>query len=258
MSRCLRYRNPEVCEYLASQYIAGHMTARVRRRLQALLMTTPELDRAVARWADCFVEVHEHLPPTTVSATDHDSTWQQIEQQLNVNLNNVDKPSSNSFWDQLLLWRITTGIGALASFTLAWVLWLSVPTVLAPTPTLSGPSYLANMTLHGDSADNIQFVISAYKKNDSLPVSRLHVQWSKEHAQQTNSELHLWAEDKDSGQLTYIGIQPSKDEAWNLTKPSWKAIANSRRLLMTANNQRPTDTNTIFSGLCLQLKAWKT
>ena len=257
MSRCVRYQNPVICEYLASQYVAGQMTPRVRRRLQTLIETTPELDRAIARWADSFVEVHEHLPAIDTTI-DSESTWQHIEDQLNLSSEVNHKSSSPNFWDQLFVWRITTGIGAFASFALAFILWFSVPTTVIQQPLVGGPSYLANMTSHGDNADNIQFVISAYKKNDSMPASRLHVQWSQAHAGQPERELHLWAEDKDSGQLTYIGIQPPKDEAWNLTKPGWKAIANSRRLLMTGNNQVPTDNNTIFSGLCLQLKAWKT
>lgn len=252
MSRCLRYQNPLIYNHLASQYVAGVMSQRVRSRTEALRETTPELDRAIAHWADQFAQLHQQLPEITLSSDASERLWKTIEAEVDIK----EQPSSSAtgLWDNVLAWRLFSGAGALASMVLAIMLVFT-----APQPQVAGPSYLANMAAHGDDAQHqIQFVISAYAKQENTP-SRLHVQWSKDHAGKTpHPPLHLWAEDKDTGKMTYIGMQPPKGQSWDLTKPTWMAVANSRRLLMTTDTQQPTNNNTMFSGFCLQLKQWKT
>lgn len=263
MPRCLRYQNPLIYNHLASQYVAGVMTLRVRLRTERLRQTTPELDRAIAHWADQFSQLHEQLPEATMASDVTDRLWQNIDAEIEQQALQLEKKqqqktnSLSALWDNVIAWRLFSGVGALASMVFAIMLF-----VASPEPSISGPSYLANMVAHSGSdaqnrQENIQFVISAYAKHDDAP-SRLHVQWSKDHAGKTSHPpLHLWAEDRETGKLTYIGVQPPKGENWDLTKPTWTAVANSRRLLMTADAQQPSDNNTLFSGFCLQLKAWK-
>jgi hypothetical protein len=112
------------------------------------------------------------------------------------------------------------------------------------------------MSAYHDAEKEIQFVISVYGKSIDTP-SRLHLQWSQANVTKHPPALHLWAEDKDTLKLSYIGLQPPRDEHWTLTKLKWDAIANSRRLLMTEDKQLPNDKNTLFAGICLQLKKWQ-
>lgn len=258
MSRGLRYRNPIICEYLAGQYVAGVMTARVRSRMEKLLASTPELDRAVAFWADQFSVMHEQLPQALAPAKD---IWQQIDIKIDSQITSVEssgaapqKIEASGWWQNLWLWKSASMAGMVTSLVLAMVLFFPADTSIQPT--WAGASYIAAMSPHNQNKTDIQFVISAYKKQPNKP-SRLHVQWSQRHPEADKTPLHLWAEDKDSGQLTYVGLQPSSNAAWDLTKPSWQAIANSSRLLMTSNSQLPNQQNTIFSGPCVQLAEWK-
>ncbi len=252
MSRCLRYRNAVICDHIAAQYVAGAMSPRVRSRTQTLIKTTPELDRAIARYADDFSVIHQRLPEPTFESSRHNAIWDSIDKATADQTTAISpKESSAGFWDALLVWKVTTGMGALASLVLAFMLFVAVP-----EPTQIGPSYLANMSAHNDPQNTIQFVISAYGANQGNP-SRLHVQWSQEFADKKVPDFHVWAEDKDTGELSYIGSKPPKGTNWDMTKPIWKKVANSSRLLVTADDQRPTAQNTLFSGICLQLKSWK-
>lgn len=254
MSRSLRYQDPVICDYLASQYVAGNMTPRVRRRVEALLITTPELDRAIARWADSFAELHIRLPEPQVSMKTQQDSWKAIEKAIHTETAK-DTKAKSSFWDSLFVWRFTTGGTALASMLMAYMLFIASP--VEQTVVIAGPDYLANMSAQGDSLNNIRFVITAYKKTEQNQASRLHVQWLKGGTRKTDQMLHLWAEDKETKAMTYIGLLPEKADDWSLTKSSWKAVTTSQRLLMTADNKVPSAGNTLFSGLCLQLKAWK-
>ncbi len=258
MSRCLRYQNPVIYNHLAQQYVAGVMTLPVRLRTEALMQQTPELERAAATLADDFAEVHLRLPERHTDSATLDGLWENIDRATTPSGDEIHSGSTESglkyFWDSLLVWKAASGIGAMASLVLAVALFVGSS---HDCPIQTGPSYLANMSAANDQSQDIQFVISAYAKQDDTP-SRLHIQWSKAHAgKKKHPPLHLWAEDKDTLELTYIGLQPAKGEQWDLTKPTWQAVANSRRLFMTADNQQPSTLNTIFSGLCLQLKEWK-
>ncbi|WP_428033893.1 hypothetical protein [Amphritea sp.] len=254
MSRCLRYQNPVICDYLASKYVAGTLTSRVRRRIEALLITTPELDRAIARWADSFAELHIRLPEPEISMAAQQASWTVIEQAIHTETAE-EKKAKVSFWNSLFVWRFTTGGAALASVLMAYMLFTGSP--VEPTVVIAGPDYLANMSAQGDSPDNVRFVITAYKKTEQNERSRLHVQWLKGATRSTDKRLHLWAEDKDTKAMTYIGLLPDNTNDWSLTKSAWKAVTTSQRLLMTADNHPPSASNTLFSGLCLQLNAWK-
>jgi len=254
MSRCLRYQNPVICDYLASKYVAGTLTTRVRRRIETLLITTPELDRAIAQWADSFAEVHIRLPEPELSKADQQASWTVIEKAIHTETAEENKEKV-SFWNSLFVWRFTSGGAALASVLLAYMLLTGSP--VEPTVVIAGPDYLANMSAQGDSPNNVRFVITAYKKTEQNQRSRLHVQWLKGRTRSTDQRLHLWAEDKETKAMTYIGLLPENTNDWNLTKSAWKAVTTSQRLLMTADNQTPSENNTLFSGLCLQLNAWK-
>ncbi len=249
MSSCLRYQNPVIYRYRAAQYVAGNMTQRVRSRIEVLIQSVPELEREISHCADHFSPIHEYLPVQTITPERKEQLWHAIEKQLPQTVGENNQP----WWETVLPWKICSGITAFAALVLAVMLWTGT---VVEQHGLSGPAYLANMSAHDDPAMQTQFVVSAYSKHEDQP-SRLHIQWTKNHAGTHEEKLHIWTEERETGKLSYIGVQPPKGQSWDLTKPKWQAITNSHRLLVTSNNQAPTDNNIIFSGLCLQLKAWK-
>lgn len=240
----LRYRQPEVCDHLAAQYVAGSMTARVRARTETLIESTPELRRAVAFWADQFAELQYQLPESQPVA----DVWQNIAK--------ATKPeNTENWWSKLLqslrFWQSAALIGAVASMALFAVV------VITPVATpQQAPSYMAAMAPHQQAKADVHFVVTAYGKTSNEP-SKLVVQWSKRHPRQVKDRLHLWAEDIQSGELTYLGQEPDPESSWHLTKARWQAVTNSSRLIMTVDQSSPDATNTLFSGQCVQLKSWK-
>lgn len=245
----LRYRHPTICGHLASQYVTGVMTPRVRIRLEKLLSVTPELNRAVAFWSDQMAEIQLELPEHNAS----DGLWSNINKLTPDTKTHSNRKENNSGWKNLLLWQATGIAGMATSIALALILFI---TPLNNIPAVNAaPSYMAAMSKHDDSAETIHFVINVYKKTESTP-SALFVQWSQRQPRETAQPLFLWAEDKDTGELTYIGKEPSKGGAWDLDKPIWLTISNSSRLLVTQDKRLPSQSNTLFSGPCVQLTNW--
>jgi anti-sigma-K factor RskA len=266
MSKHIRYQQPNVCDHLASQYVAGVMTVRVRTRTESLAKKNPRLATAIAYWSDAFVQLQDPLNSYSIKESAGDQvnvrrTWSVIEQRLSdasppkvyIAKDNAKESVINRFVNSLFAWKIIAGGSALASVLMVSVLWLAMS---HPVSTVSGPSYLASMADHSEPSASPQFVISAYAKNIETP-SQLTIQWVKDNKERQHDALHLWAEDKESGALVYIGLQSLTNGSIVLTKPLWDAIANSSRLLMTLNQLQPVEDNIVFSGLCLQLAQWQ-
>lgn len=260
MSRCLRYQHKIVCEHLASQYVMGFMTQRVRRRVETLRQYTPQLNHAIASWSDSASQLAYVLPENEVNSDRVNLVWHSIDSSYKKLQEKPQRKHKISFWQSLSAWRCIAGITSFASLLLVFTLLAGQPQWFPNNKQLVvGPSYLANMLAYNSEEQGVQFVVSAYAKTKDKP-SRLHVQWSKDHIQNHRNDLHLWAEDKQTGNLTYIGQQPkptANADGWSLTKPTWLAVSNSGRLVMTKDANAPNESNILFSGLCLQLKEWR-
>jgi hypothetical protein len=257
MSGSVRYSNPIICNHLASQYVVGVMTPRVRTRVEALRFSVTELDAAIISWSEDFSQIHTNLPEKTPLS----STWSRIAAQI------ADATKTGaikaSWWSNLNFWRLTGISATVASFALLLMLLVLPIQSKNPTPLISGsPSYVAVMSpsqpkLKGEKeVGNIRFVINVYQKTETTP-SRLFVQWSERQPRSNQASMYLWAKDFDTGELTYVGVEPSGEEPWKLTKTTWGAVANSSVLFFTADSKKPTAQNTLYSGPCIQLGSWK-
>ncbi len=71
----MNYLRPELLDKLAGEYVLGTMTARTRRRFQALLRASPLAQRAVQVWEQRLSPLALSVPPQTPSA----ATWAAIE-----------------------------------------------------------------------------------------------------------------------------------------------------------------------------------
>ncbi len=251
MSECLRYQHPEVCEHLAAQYVAGHLSPLVRRRMEKLLRITPPLRQAVAEWSESLAPIHNDVPPMQVP----DQTWESLQNRLFVPT--TDKTSaieSNGIVSAAVnLWK-WLGLGsALAS------LMLLVFVITQPANTdwkARGADYLAPMqAATSTSAEDVVFVISGYQ-GEAPGESFLTLQWSKNAAPAPKQELHLWAEDRETHAFTYLGTLPEPGSAWSLPKQGWQALINSSRLLVNTNSGQLDPGQLVFQGPCLQLKEW--
>lgn len=263
MSRSLRYENKVVIDHLASQYVAGALTPLVRRRIETLRQNNASLDQAVAQMSDAFSELHDVLTQPDFSPVQQENVWQQIQTATQAPLEDQTKKKA-SFWENITLWR---GV-SFASIAML-LLTTFLPMLQKPTSDQVSPAYFASLspatnTMAINSADKPVYVISVYKGDDTKP-STLVMQWVKNSQDKSlnqmvkTTELHIWSENKDDQALVYIGQQPKANAPIGLTKASWQSIKNSRRLLITTSaSKKPNAATTRFSGICLQLKSWKT
>jgi hypothetical protein len=254
MSGSLRYKNPTICEYLASQYVMSVMSPLVRSRIESLRLNVPELDEAIIRWSESVATLQENLPEKQPSS----HVWKRIERSIFPPSRKimVDK----SWWSSLIFWQVT-GVGvSLASLILVVALSTNVSKQDMSLPLVSStPSYTAVMSSNSNGvreSDDIRFVVNVYQKTEAGP-SRLFIQWSQRKPRVNNASMHVWAENQNTGELTYIGVEPNEAKVLALSKITWLAVSNSSHLIFTKNESKPTENNTLFSGPCIQLGSWK-
>jgi len=74
----MRYRQPELQERLAGEYVLGTLQGRARRRFEHLLAERPELADRVSAWQARLEPLNEELAPVTPPA----EVWDGIETRL--------------------------------------------------------------------------------------------------------------------------------------------------------------------------------
>lgn len=115
----MRYRNPELAERLAAEYVLGTLRGGARRRFEGLLAAQPSLRQRVRRWEQ---HVQHSLHPAPVSPPR--ALWGQIEQQL------WPTPAPERWYQRLSWWRglsLSSGVLTLALAVLL-VVQLQKPT----------------------------------------------------------------------------------------------------------------------------------
>jgi anti-sigma-K factor RskA len=93
--------NADLIDALASENALGTQTSRVRRRMQTLQMREPELAARVAYWQAQLNQLSETARPVPVPPW----VWRRIETILQ-----PPKPETPGWWQNLLVWRWTTGL----------------------------------------------------------------------------------------------------------------------------------------------------
>ena len=239
MSTVLRYRDPVVCEHLASQYVAGHLTPRVRRRMEALLMQHPPLADAVALWSQLLSPLHETQPKLTPPR----NLWPRIAAATQPT---VTPPTGNRWTTQGWRWW------SVFSTSLAMVLGLMLFWQEPPTTTAWAPSYMAPLS----AGEQVQVVVYGYS-GTADKASQLRVQWAvNEASTRPAGQLHLWAEHRDDGSLVYLGELVEGKTEWDLSPERWQALISSGRLLVAPQADRLELANLVMEGPCIQLKPY--
>ncbi|GGX55022.1 anti-sigma factor [Saccharospirillum salsuginis] len=249
MSRSLRYDDPELCELLAAQYVAGDMTPRVRRRMEALLSDHAELRAAVGRWSDRLMPLQHRYPERTPPAR----LWSRIEQGLD-RMNPAQaatEPKSNSAWSRLgrMLdaWRLTALGGVAATVALA----VSLMLVLSQPSGPVGADYMAPLSWNGEVA----MVVSGYRGSEDRP-AWLSAQWSDRLASRPEGDLHLWAETGEDREWVYLGPVTAENRRWSLDKEAWRAVKYSHRLVVNTDSATITPQLALLEGPCIRLTQW--
>jgi anti-sigma-K factor RskA len=86
----MRYDRPELLDKLAAEYVLGTMSARVRRRFQAIQHTSLAAQRAVQDWERRLSPLAQSVPPAQPRA----STWEAIERRTGA----AATPAASAGW----------------------------------------------------------------------------------------------------------------------------------------------------------------
>lgn len=238
MSGHLRYRQPHVREHLASHYVLGTLSERVRRRCERLMRQDPDFEGLVYDWQNRMNQINDELAPVAAP----DRVWRNVQMQLDNE--RAEAPRTAGFWSRLLVWRMSTALLVLLGLVL----------LLKPTPpVVQAVNYMAVMQRVPAEAEPTM-IITAYQ-GDGPGRSQLHIQWNERLPRQELARLSLWAIDRDSGDVTALGTLARAQPKRLLSKPEWLALKNSSELLVTQGDS--PDDLVLFRGPCLQLSPWE-
>ena len=134
------YKNPQLRDKLAAEYVLGTLRGRARARFESLLRYDPSLRRTVAVW-------EERITPLAYAATGISPParlWQAIERRI------AGAPRDKSGWAGIAFWR------GLAVTSTAFALMLAAFIGVAPRPEPS----LAMVAVMNDNKGQPALVVS--------------------------------------------------------------------------------------------------
>jgi anti-sigma-K factor RskA len=99
----MQYRDAELRNRLAAEYVLGTLSWRARRRFEAALRQNPGLRNAVADWERRLLPLADSLPELNPPAR----VWRAIQARLR------HARAPHRWWDNLMLWRAAAGTAML-------------------------------------------------------------------------------------------------------------------------------------------------
>jgi anti-sigma-K factor RskA len=118
-----RYRNPELRDRLAAEYVLGTLTRRARSRFQSLMRYDPDLRQIVADWEARLVPLAYAAPEIAPPA----HLWRRLEQRIG------QTKRSPRWWESLAFWRTL----AVTSAAFALILGIAIGVAPRPEPPMS-------------------------------------------------------------------------------------------------------------------------
>ncbi len=240
MSECMRYRRKDIQEHLAQQYVLGHLSSRVKRRVEVLVKHDQEFEKVVYKWqthlATLMHSVADEKPPQRV--------WKAIEKQ-------TEQTSSSSNW-LASIWHYAGVVSFVMFCAVSLLLWQQLQ-----EPVLThqnAPGYLAVMSTP-EQPQTTAFVLTAYQ-GKKPGQSVLKLQWEQSQSGQEQAlfnqdELLLWSIERDTGNRFEVGRLSSLTADNVLTKEAWLKIKNSAELQISLGGK------IVYQGPCLQLEQWQ-
>jgi len=168
------YAKPALADALASQYVAGTLRGRARRRFESLLQAHPLLRGAVHDWQDRLMPLTAAIAPQTPPA----HVWQAIEQRLWPMA--ADVPSSPAWWQRLSLWRGASALATVAALALA---------VALVNPPPAQPPVVVVLQGTGGEAQGVNTFVASVSADGRALVTRPLMNVSV----QPDRSLELWS-----------------------------------------------------------------
>ncbi|GAB5380033.1 MAG: hypothetical protein Alis3KO_15770 [Aliiglaciecola sp.] len=246
-----RYFSSEVVDHLASNYVMGTLTTRVRNRVDALRngFECRHINERILFWENRLSPLDEKTPELAPKA----QTWQNIQAQLNmtpqVASGSVQETSKKFDWSSLFLYRWAT------AFSLMLVVIVGVAVMQKPE-AVGNLSYVAVLA---DENQKPQVVAATYGDSQTLMLDILELPEVEE-----GESFELWVTSKTDRQTRSLGEIPIGQSSFNrqLTDAEWRLIKDSDSLLISIEEiggsamGEPTG-EIVSSGLCIRLSAWQ-
>ena len=163
-----RYSQANIIDHLASQYVLGTLTLKVRQRVETLSQRNPLFEQAINGWQQCFVGLDQQTEPLPPS----EASWQKIIEQLG--FNNIEAAQASpavsqseqlgsffqkTFFQKIVTWLAMPPNRTLSVFSLVTLLLLSL---LLINPMMTKPDPLSYVAVLTEQDGQAHLVASTY------------------------------------------------------------------------------------------------
>jgi anti-sigma-K factor RskA len=241
----MNYDRPELLDRLAAEYVFGMMSARVRRRFQAIQRALPSARQAVQTWERRLTPLARSVPPEQPST----AAWDAIERRTGGQASRPVAPASA--WLAWLKPVLGVAFGAVATLGLVRL----YPTAVVPVDVIVQQrgtlpeSYVGLLT---DAANNPVVLASSTRHGRTLSIKML-----RKVEVPAGKVLQLWALPKE-GVAFPLGVVPSDGKGTiQMADTSEKLLSSVPRLAVSIEDAaaRPGGTPAPFllTGNCVKL-----
>lgn len=196
----MNYLRPELLDKLAGEYVLGTMTARTRRRFQAICRASPLAQEAVRSWEQRLSPLAVSVPPQTPSA----ATWAAIERRTGGQATRAQASGSNGWaWRGWFKPALGVAFGVVATLGLVKLYpeaIVPVDEIVQARGTLPA-SYVGLLT----DADNQPVVLASSTRHGRM----LSIKMLRKVEVPAGKVLQLWALPK-AGAAFPLGVVPAE------------------------------------------------
>ena len=240
-------KNAIIVTHLASTYVCGLLSSRVRSRVERLIAQSPqgELQTAIFMWEEKMSTIDRN----TLSVAPQPATWKKIQARIDAK-QSVDEQGQNSFVSFISSFftrHVLTAVAVPMAFVMGLFFWGGAQ----PESQLS---YIAVLS----TGEQPQIVAATYGNTRELT---LEVVSSPDIPDGYDAEL--WVVSKSDKIVRSLGVITASvgSETRRLSEAEWRLIRDSDSLILTLEEKGGSpfgepSTEIISQGLCIRLTSW--
>jgi anti-sigma-K factor RskA len=220
----MNYDRPELLDRLAAEFVFGTMSARVRRRFQAIQRALPAAQQAVQTWERRLTPLAQSIPPEQPSA----AVWKAIDHRTTAQ---ASRPVARaSVWLAWLKPVVGMAFGVIATLGLVKL----YPTAVVPVDEIVQErgtlpeSYVGLLT---DAANNPVVLASSTRHGRTMSIKML-----RKVDVPPGKVLQLWALPKE-GAAFPLGVVPAEGKgSFQMADTSEKLLSSVPRLAVSVED----------------------
>ena len=160
----MNYKDPDLRQRLASEYVLGTLHGRARQRFERLLEQDSQLRSLVSKWEQKLVPLHEAIEPIQPDGR----VWSAIQKRLGIEQKaRTDSGLLHFLWNSLGFWRSMSVAASVAAMVLAVSLLLYTP------QTIIVKQYVAVIT---NAQQQASWLAQADPRNRQMTIKVLNAQ----------------------------------------------------------------------------------